>query len=83
EVIIDFGPGIGIWVWKNNSSWFKLHPLSPESMVTGDMDGNGKDEVIIDFGPGIDIWVRYNNTTWIKLHSLSPEVMATGDMDGN
>jgi hypothetical protein len=37
-------------------------------MVTGDMDGNGKDEVIVDFGPGYGIWVRMNNVWWVKLH---------------
>ncbi|MFQ5963117.1 MAG: S8 family peptidase, partial [Candidatus Scalinduaceae bacterium] len=40
EVIIDFGPGTGIWVRKNDAGWIQLHPSSPVSMVTGDMDGN-------------------------------------------
>jgi len=39
EVIIDFGAG-GLWIWQNNSSFVKLHSLSPEVMVTGDLDGN-------------------------------------------
>ena len=60
----------------------KLHDLSPEAMITGDMDGNGLEDVIIDFG--VDgIWVRKNNANWVKLHDLSPEAMITGDMDGN
>ncbi len=67
EVIIDFGPGIGIWVRKNDTHWIKLHNLSPEIMATGDMGGNGQDEVIIDFGPGSGLWVRKNDTYWIKL----------------
>jgi len=61
----------------------KLHPLSPEGMVTGDVDDNGLDEVLIDFGPGHGIWIRVNNSGWVKLHTLSPEAMVTGDMDGN
>jgi len=40
EVIIDFGPGFGIWVRLNNSSLVQLHALSPETMVTGDVDGS-------------------------------------------
>ncbi|MFQ5964291.1 MAG: hypothetical protein ACE5KZ_08415, partial [Candidatus Scalinduaceae bacterium] len=72
----------GIWVRKNDAGWIPLHPSSPVSMVTGDMDGNGKDEVIIDFGPGIGIWVRKNDAGWIPLHPSSPVSMVTGDMDG-
>jgi hypothetical protein len=52
-------------------------------MVTGDLDGNGKDEVIIDFGSGYGIWIRYNDSYWFKLHKLSPDSMVTGDLDGN
>ena len=40
DVVIDFGPAHGIWVPLNNSRWLQLHLLSPESMVTGDVDGN-------------------------------------------
>ncbi len=81
-MIIDFGPGIGLWVRRNDSSWAKLDSLSPEAMATGDMDGNGQDEVITDFGPGIGLWVRRNDSSWAKLHSLSPEAMVSGNMDG-
>ncbi|OAD19887.1 hypothetical protein THIOM_004448 [Candidatus Thiomargarita nelsonii] len=81
DLIIDFGPGIQAWL--NNSAWQHIHPLSADSMVTGDLDGNGQDELIIDFGPGIGIWILLNNSTWVQLHNLSPESMVTGDLDGN
>jgi len=68
DVIIDFGPGFGIFVRFNNSFWVQLHTLSPETMVTGDIDGNGQDDVIIDFGPGFGIFVRFNNSFWVLLH---------------
>ena len=29
EVIIDFGPDIGLWVRKNDTYWIKLPPMSP------------------------------------------------------
>ncbi len=64
--------------------WVGLHGISPEIMVTGDMDGNGQDDVIIDFGAAlpVPIWVRMNNSSWVGLHGVSPEAMVTGDMDG-
>ena len=58
----------------------ELEGVSPEDMVTGDMDGNGQDEVIIDFGDG-GIWVRLNNSSWFQLDALSPENMAVGKLD--
>ncbi len=88
DVIIDFGPpsgmpSSGIHTYLNNSTWAALHPLSQESMVTGDLDATGKDEVIIDFGAPYGIWKWMNNNNWIKLHPLSPESMVTGDIDGS
>ncbi len=82
DVIIDFGTQYGIWLRMNNSAWVQLHTLSPESMVTGDIDGNGQDDVIIDFGTQYGIWLRMNNSSWVQLHTLSPESMVTGDIDG-
>jgi len=78
DVIIDFGDDNGLWAHMNNSSWVRLHELSADSMVTGDMDGNGQDEVIIDFGASYGLWIRMNNSSWVQLHNLSPESMVTG-----
>jgi hypothetical protein len=61
DVIIDFGPGIGIYVYYNNTTWSKLHNSGAEIIAIGDMDGNGLDDVIIDFGAGVGIWVYYND----------------------
>jgi 5-hydroxyisourate hydrolase-like protein (transthyretin family) len=83
DVIIDFGSPYGLWMWMNNDSWTFLHPLSADSMVTGDLDGSGENDVIIDFGTSYGIWVRMNNTTWVQLDSDSPESMVTGDLDGS
>ena len=83
EVIIDFGNPYGIWVRYNDAFWTQLHTVSPKSMITGDLDGNGKDDVIIDFGAPYGIWIRYNDLTWTQLHTVSPKSMVTGDLDGN
>jgi len=39
DIIIDFGTQYGIWLRLNNSTWVQLHTLSPEFMVTGNLDG--------------------------------------------
>ena len=41
DVIFDFGLGQGIWSWfMNSGTWLQIHPLSPESVTTGNIDGN-------------------------------------------
>jgi hypothetical protein len=41
EVIVDFGPGIGIWIFRNNTAWdgAPLHGLSPDHLGAVDIDG--------------------------------------------
>ncbi len=55
----------------SRGNYYYVWPVRSDNriMVTGDMDGNGKDEVIIDFGSPYGIWVRYNNSSWSKLHN--------------
>jgi hypothetical protein len=82
DLVVDFGATFGVWEYVDATNWAQLHTVSPEGMVTGDMDGNGKDDVILDFG-SLGTWVRLNNSSWFQLHVLSPTIMATGDLDGN
>ncbi len=86
EVFVDFGSGNGIWVIA--ASWWQLHPSSPASMVTGDLDsGYGDDDVIVDFGGGNGLWVLYNDCFsgkyWAQIHSVSPQSMVIGDLDSD
>ncbi len=66
----------------NNSIWISLHSLSADSMITGDLDGNGQDEVIIDFGEPYNFWIRMNNSSWVPFLQ-SAEFIVIGDLDGN
>jgi len=50
EIIIDFGPGNGLDIWKNNSEWQPLHSLSADQIVAGDLNSDGDEDVVIDFG---------------------------------
>jgi hypothetical protein len=82
DVAIDFGPTRGLWL-QQGAGWSPLHQLSPEAMVTGDLDGNSLDDLVVDFGPGFGVWAWMNHTTWLQLHASSPSLMATGDLDDN
>ncbi|MDH3597153.1 MAG: right-handed parallel beta-helix repeat-containing protein [Rhodospirillales bacterium] len=83
DVVVDFGPAMGLWRWMNDSEWVKLHEQSPEVLATGDLDDNGQADVVIGFAPALGTWKWMNNADWVRLHVLSPEVLATGDLDGN
>ncbi len=83
SIIIDFGEGTAIKAYLNNETWTSLHSLSADSMVTGDLDGNGQDDLIVDFGDSHGIQVRMNNSSWIPLHNQSAHSMVTGDLDNN
>ena len=83
DVSVDFGPSYGVWRVDGNTSWNPVHPLTPETMVRGDLDGNGFDDLVIDFGAGIGVYAWMNHTTWSLIHPLSPTQMVTGDLDDN
>ena len=78
DLVIDFGPGLGIWPLWNGATWTYLHGLSSEGLMLADTDGNGLYEVVIDFGADYGVWELVNGSTWQQLHWLSPETMTTG-----
>jgi hypothetical protein len=84
DVAIDFGPGIGLWGYYDGGAapWQPLHNLSPTSLVTGDLDGNGRTDLVLTFA-GLGLWAFMNNITWTQFHSLDAGPIATGDIDGN
>jgi hypothetical protein len=82
ELILDFGSSGGLWFYRWGAAWAQIHPSSPEGVVTGDIDGNGRDDLIIDFGSS-GVWVLLNNTSWLQLHPANPSQMAAGDLDNS
>ncbi len=82
DMVVDFGPGYGIWV-QRGTTWSQLHGSSPEAMSRADLDGNGSDDLVVDFGAAFGVWSWMNRTTWIRLHTLSPTEMIAADLDGN
>ena len=81
DLVLDFGPGLGVWAWMNHGNWLFLSAESPARLVTGDLDNNGRDEVVVDF-PGGGLWVWRNNTSWSKLHPFSARHLAAANLDG-
>lgn len=80
DLVINFGPGVGVYAWMNRATWMFLHPFSPSQMVTGDLDHNGHDDVVAVF-PGYGVW-RWSDGDWSNLHWFDATHLAVGQLDG-
>ena len=81
DLAVNFGPGLGVWALRQ-TSWMQVHSVSPESMITGDLDGNRLDDLVFDFGSQ-GVWVWMNHATWLWLNPQNPTHLVTGDFDNN
>lgn len=82
DLVVDFGAE-GLWAYKNNAAWQRLHPYDPVSATAADLDGNGQSDLVVDFGAGLGLgmYVLYNGTTWQALHSYSARHVVAGDLN--
>jgi len=83
ELLIDFGTGPGLYLWKYTpatGSWQNLAAARVTRMVTGDLDGSGKQELIADL-TGNALYIYSNDATWQYFHSYHPDQMVVGQLD--
>ena len=67
DLVIDFGPGVGLYTFKNNFTWGPLHPLSAQGLVVADLMATGAPEIVIGFGTA-GLW-KYSGSTWGEINS--------------
>jgi probable HAF family extracellular repeat protein len=79
DLVMDFGPDLGLWAWMNQSTWLFLHHLSPSRMIVGDLDVTGGEEIIATF-PGAGMW-RWADGDWVPFHPLDGIPLAIGQFD--
>jgi hypothetical protein len=89
EIVLDFGPGNGLWVRYNQGprphrapSWQLLHGLSPTVMTAARLDGNAADDLIATI-PGYGVWIWLNNASWVQLHPFDATEIVAVDLNGN
>ena len=66
DIVVDFGAGLGVWVYRNSATWTQLHSLHSQGLVIADFDGDGCDEIVIGFGAA-GLW-KNNNNVWTFLN---------------
>jgi DNA-binding beta-propeller fold protein YncE len=86
-LIIDFGPGVGIWFYERDGNgedfWFQLTPQSADAMVGIDSNGDGEvDSGVFSFA-GAGLWLFDGDTgEWSLRHPVNPIHLASGNLDG-
>jgi hypothetical protein len=84
SLVIDFGPGNGIWL-RRGTDWRQVHPSSAKALMV--LNNRSGDALIADFGPGVGIWVYEREAdgddSWVPIHYLSADAMVGIDSDGD
>jgi sugar lactone lactonase YvrE len=78
ELVIDFGPGIGLWHRYHigaSESWERISGLTTENIIATDLDSDGVDELVADFGAA-GMWL-YQRHQWTSVHGLDPNLITT------
>ena len=86
-LIIDFGPGIGVWFYGREGDgsefWFQIHSQSPDAMAGLDLEGDGEVETGVFSFPGQGLWLfDGDHGTWSKLHAQNPSHLVAANIDG-
>lgn len=84
SLVVDFGPGYGLWTRSGTDEWSQVNPNTAEGFVT--IHEGSQDALVIDFGPGVGLWFwgRDNGSDfWFQLNTASPTEMVGIDVDGS
>ena len=54
DLVLDFGPGVGLWVWTDDNEWFQLNSSSPSAIALFDVNGDGEDDARLELP-----WLRH------------------------
>ncbi|SFQ66400.1 Repeat domain-containing protein [Amycolatopsis arida] len=88
DVYVAVSTGSG---FSGSSKWHDFFSLDGETPLTGDFDGDGKDDIVtFTHGSGADVYVALSTGTgfavarkWHDFFSLNGEVPAVGDVNGD
>lgn len=78
DLVIDFGPPNGLWVFTNHSTWTPLHTFPAFDVTMADLDGRFGDEVVVNFGPPWGLWTYAPQSGWQLRHDFQIYSIGSG-----
>ena len=78
---MNFEGGYGLWTLLNNTTWAQINAFDVTTMITADLDNNGKADLIASF-PTYGVWAFRNFGTWSQVHGFKAKQIAALHMDG-
>ena len=77
DLVLEFGPGVGVWVWMNHGTWFQLTSMSANAILVANLDGIGQKEAVLSIpGYGLWTWALNGSPQWRQLNPNSVSRMA-------
>jgi hypothetical protein len=70
-----------LWLYKNATTWTKLHSVSAKHLANADLDSNQQHDLVADFGAQYGIFALMNGQTWKQLHSITSSAIVPGQVD--
>ncbi len=77
DLVLDFGPGVGVWIWKNHATWMQLHNLSASHVAVVDVHGDAREDVVLSF-TGAGLWLWSEDTSWRRINVKQIDALAVG-----
>jgi Zn-dependent metalloprotease len=75
ELVLNFGPGYGLYQYDQAGGWKPWNTANPSQMVTVDLNGDGTDELFAAF-PGFGLYTYDSADGWQLINTVIPEFMS-------
>ena len=72
RLVLNFGPGYGLYQYDQAGGWKQWNTVSPSDMVTVDLNGDDADELIAAF-PGYGLYIKDSANDWQPINTFIPE----------
>ena len=70
-----------MWLYKNATTWTKLHSVSAKHLANADLDSNQQHDLVADFGAQYGVFAYMNGVGWNQIHSVTSTGIAAGQVD--
>jgi exo-beta-1,3-glucanase (GH17 family) len=83
DLVVDFGPPFGLWLWIDNARWRPLHSTSADRVVAAHLDGDLRPDLIVNFAGQAGMWTMMNGSEWVPFHPFHAKTVLAADLDAS